>query len=121
MVIGSVFAAADRCRSPFSGGKVMRVFLCVLATAVLAGFCTAPAHSGPPKAKLDQKHPNADRLKGMKAAVADIEAGKLKLKSPPLPDPPWHGPYVKLLKKECGVEWEMVTDKFEKLIPKMGG
>ena len=99
----------------------MRVFLCVLAIAVLAGFCTAPAHSGPPKAKLDQKHPNADRLKGMKAAVADIEAGKLKLKSPPLPDPPWHGPYVKLLKKECGVEWEMVTDKFDKLIPKMGG
>ena len=54
----------------------MRVFVCVLAIAVLAGFCTAPAHSGPPKAKLDQKHPNADRLKGMKAAVADIEAGK---------------------------------------------
>jgi hypothetical protein len=100
----------------------MRVFLCVLAIAVLAGFCTAPARSGPPKAKQDQKHPNADRLKGMKAAVADIEAGKLKVKSRPLPDPAWHGRYVKLLKKECGVEWEMVTDKFEdKLVAEMGG
>jgi hypothetical protein len=66
--------------------------------------------------------PNPARLKGMKAALADIEAGNLKLKSFPLPDPAWHGHYVELLRKECGVIWETVTDKAtDARIAEMGG
>ena len=100
----------------------MRVFVDVQAVAVLESHCPAPACPGPPRAEQDQKQPNPDRLRGMKAAVADIEAGKLKLKPFPLPDPPWHGRYVELLKKEYGVEWERVTDKAAaKLIAEMGG
>jgi hypothetical protein len=58
----------------------------------------------------------------MKAALADIEAGKLKQKSFPLPDPPWQGHYVEILRKECGVEWETVTDKAAApLTAEMGG
>jgi hypothetical protein len=34
----------------------------------------------------------------------------LKQKSFPLPDPAWHADFVKLLKKECGVLWENVTE-----------
>jgi hypothetical protein len=101
--------AAGQCCSAISGGKAMRLFICVLAVAVLGGLCAAPARPGPPKAVKDREQPNPDRLIGMKAAIADIEAGKLKQKSPPLPDPGWHERYVELLKKECGVEWEMVT------------
>jgi hypothetical protein len=100
----------------------MRVFVCLLPIAVLAGVCTAPVWPGPYKAGQDQKQPNPDRLRGMRAAVADIEAGKLKQRSFPLPDPAWHGQYVEMLRKECGVEWEIVTDKAAApLIAEMGG
>jgi hypothetical protein len=87
----------------------MRLFICVLAVAVLGGICAAPARPGPPQAVKDRKQPNPDRLIGMKAAIADIEAGKLKLKSPPELDTHWNVRYVELLKQECGVEWETVT------------
>jgi hypothetical protein len=100
----------------------MRLFFCVLAVAALGGLCTAPARPGPPTAAPDKTQPNPYRLKGMKAAIADIEAGKLKRKSGSLPDPPWHRRYVQLLNEECGVEWEMLTDKpTAKLIAEMGG
>lgn len=59
----------------------MRVFVCVLAVAVVGGFCAAPARPGPPRAEQKQKQPNPYRLQGMKAAISDIEAGKLKQKS----------------------------------------
>jgi hypothetical protein len=122
MVIVPAGAATERCRPVLSGGKVMRVFVCVLTVAVLAGLWAAPARPGPLQAEQDQKQPNPDRLKGMKAAVADIEAGKLTQKSFPLPDPAWHGRYVELLKKECGVEWEPVRDNpSAELIAEMGG
>jgi hypothetical protein len=49
------------------------------------------------------------RLKGMKAALADLEAGKLKLKSFPLADPAWQGRYVALLKQKYGVTYEVFT------------
>jgi hypothetical protein len=100
----------------------MRLFVCVLAVAAFGGLCTAPARPGPPTAEPDKKQPNAYRVKGMKAAIADIEAGKLKLRSGALPDPSWHRRYVELLNEECRVDWETVTDKpTAKLIAEMGG
>ena len=110
-VIVSAAAAEERERSGITGGKAMRIFVCVLTVALLGGLCTAPARPGQPNAEQDQKQPNPYRLRGMKGAIADIEAGNLKQKSGALPDPPWHRQYVELLKKECGVEWETVTDK----------
>jgi hypothetical protein len=98
----------------------MRVSVCVLALVVFGGFFAAPAWSDSPKAEPDKKKPDPNRLKGMKAAVVDIEAGKLKLKYPPLPAPVWQGRYVDLLKKECGVEWETVRAAAD-LIAEMGG
>jgi hypothetical protein len=47
--------------------------------------------------------------RGLRTALADIEAGRLKWKSLPLPSPAWHGRYVELLKKELGVDIEVVT------------
>jgi hypothetical protein len=114
MTIVSAAGAAD-CLSAISGRNAIRG---VLALAVLAGFWTATAQSGLTQVK--QKHPNPERLKGMKAAIVDIEAGKLKVKSGPPPNTPWHGLYVQLLKKECGVDWEMITDAAER-IDEMGG
>jgi len=88
----------------------MRVLVCVVALVVFGGFFAAPARSDAPKAEPDKKKPDPDRLKGMKAAVADIEVGKLKLKYPPLPAPAWHGVYIDLVKKECGVDHELVRE-----------
>jgi hypothetical protein len=79
----------------------MRTILCGLALVVAAGFCSARAKIEQDKAKAKV---DAERVKGMKAAVADIEKGVLKLIEPPLPAPAWYAEYRKLLKKECGVE-----------------
>jgi hypothetical protein len=100
----------------------MRLFLYVLIVAAFAGLCAAPALPGPPTPQPDKNQPNAERVKGMKAAIADIEAGKLKQRSGALPDPPWHRRYIELLNEECGVEWKTITDKpTAKLIAEMGG
>ena len=56
-----------------------------------------------PKGKV-----NPQRLIGMKAALVDIEAGKLKQKFPPFPDSVQQRNYTDLLKKECGVESQVV-------------
>jgi hypothetical protein len=58
---------------------------------------------------------NMDRLKGMKAAVADLEKGKLKLRSLPLPDAAWQQQYIDLLRSEYGVAWETTDDVSEPL------
>ena len=48
------------------------------------------------------------REKGVREATAAIAAGQLKLKEyPPLPYPPGHLEYVKLLRERCGVEYEV--------------
>lgn len=52
----------------------------------------------------DARIANPDRIRGMKAALADIEKGLLKVKSVPPPASPWYGDYLDLLKKECGIE-----------------
>lgn len=97
-----------------------------VASLLLLAFVSGAPAVGT-AAELQQPEPkktkvNSARVTGMKAAIADIEAGKLKQKSSPLPDPLWHGRYVELLKKECGVEWEMVTEKAtDELIAGMGG
>jgi hypothetical protein len=98
----------------------MRALLCCLALVVFCLFAT-PVWSDSPKP--DKNKLNPDRLKGMKAAIAEIESGKLKLKSFPPPASPWHDRYVNLLKMECGIECELIsTDKDrDKIVAEMGG
>ena len=69
------------------------------------------------------KAKTAARLKGMRAALADLDKGVLKQKSFPLPDPAWFADYLRLLKKECGVDWETVDNppETEALLAEMGG
>lgn len=81
----------------------MRLIVCVLSLVIFGSFVAAPVRSDPPK-EPDKKKANPDRVKGMKAAIADIEAGKLILRWPPLPDSLEVVNYKELLKKECGVE-----------------
>ncbi len=46
--------------------------------------------------------------KGAKEAATAIAAGNLKLREyPPLPYPPGHQEYVKLLRERCGIEYEV--------------
>ena len=52
---------------------------------------------------------SSHRLEGMKSAIADLKKGVLKQKEyPPLPYSPYHPEFIRLLKVECGVEWESV-------------
>jgi hypothetical protein len=83
--------------------------MCLVSGALAVGVA---AESQQPDAKGSKVTPA--RLKGMKAAIADIEVGKLKQKLVPPPAPPWWERYVKLLRKECGVELELVTGETTK-------
>lgn len=48
--------------------------------------------------------------RGTRAAESAIRAGKLKFKEyPPLPMPPGHGEYVRLLGSMCGVGYELAN------------
>ncbi|MBC8875274.1 MAG: hypothetical protein H8E44_38110 [Planctomycetes bacterium] len=48
------------------------------------------------------------REKGVREATAAIAAKQFKLKEyPPLPYPPGHQEYVKLLRERCGVDYEV--------------
>jgi hypothetical protein len=82
----------------------MRMAICALAFVVAAGLCTVWAWAAPPEKAPDKTKADLDRLKGMKAAVADVEKGVLKQVFPPAPADLWQLEYAKLLKKECGVE-----------------
>jgi hypothetical protein len=85
---------------------IMGTRTCFVALVMVTGLVLNSLGGEPRKGK-----PNPNRLKGMKAAVEDIEKGLLKLKEFPLPDPPWFADYLALLKKESGVTWEMVDLK----------
>lgn len=50
----------------------------------------------------------AENLSGAAQAQADLDAGKLILREPPLPSPPWWNEYHRLLREECGVEIDVV-------------
>jgi hypothetical protein len=90
----------------------MKVFFSTLALLCVALLVnTVSAEVRPVEG--DKGKPNAARLKGMKEALADIEKGKLKQKSLPLPDPAWYADYLELLKKECGIEMVLVTDEVD--------
>lgn len=68
------------------------------------GIWNCPVTSGEVKPKA-----NTARLNGMKAAIFDLEKGILKQKEyPPLPYPPGYIEFIRLLKSECGVEWEVI-------------
>jgi hypothetical protein len=88
----------------------IRKAACSLAcVAILVlGMSVAGADDAPAKAKL-----NEARLKGMKAAIADIEKGVLKEKHPPYPNAPAHIDYFNTLKKDYGVAIEVVDNKTE--------
>ena len=78
---------------------VSLVFLVLTLSAA-----TTNAEEAPAKKKVSEA-----RIKGMRAAIADIESGKLKQKEyPPIPYPPYYPTYIKLLKSEYGIEWEVV-------------
>lgn len=65
---------------------------------------TTNAEEAPAKKKVSEA-----RIKGMRAAIADIESGKLKQKEyPAIPYPPYYPTYINLLESECGIEWEVV-------------
>lgn len=87
----------------------MRALICFVALTASAAVAFQAAAdeskdgSGPGKS-------DPHRVKGMKAAVADIEADMLRLKVPPLPAPAWHETYLALLKKEFGIEAEHVVE-----------
>ena len=72
---------------------------------VVLTLAAANTHAeGPVKKKVSEA-----RIKGMRAAVTDIENGKLKHKEyPAIPYPPYYPTYIKLLKSEYGIEWEVV-------------
>jgi hypothetical protein len=86
----------------------MRHVLHLAAILVCSGLTVGAVHSEGEKGAPAKDKPNPDRLTGMKAAVADIEAGKLKQKFPPFPDSLQHRNYTEFLKKECGVESQVV-------------
>lgn len=96
----------------------MRSTCCVLVTALLCAALVTSFVSGSSAAEGARSKPatmNIDRLKGMKAAVADLEKGKLKLRSLPLPDAAWQQQYIDLLRSEYGVAWETTDDVSEPL------
>jgi hypothetical protein len=82
------------------------VFTLASAAILLCEASAVDAGGAPAKLK-----PNEARLKGMKAAIADLEQGILKQKYPPLPDSPQHIDYVNVLKKDYGVAAEVVDEK----------
>lgn len=103
-------AVKRRQQATWASGGIVRVFVCLVALVVVAAPGTNTL-ADQPKAGSDKGKPNPARLKGMKAAIADIEKGLLKQKEFPLPDPAWFGKYTELLKSECGVDWEVVDPK----------
>jgi hypothetical protein len=88
----------------------VRIMTCLVALVVVIGL-TLCSLADEPKAGRSKGTPNASRLKGMKAGVADIENGLLRQREFPLPDPAWFKEYTELLKNECGVEWQTVDPK----------
>ena len=88
----------------------MRSMLCAAVLALIGGVLAGPVCSGSPEADPAARKVNPDRLQGMKSALADIEAGRLQIKSPALPAPAWHDSYLDLLHQECGVEWVTIND-----------
>lgn len=76
---------------------------------LLAGLLVIGAMAAAPDEEPAEAKPTAHRLKGMKAAISDLEKGVLKQKEyPPLPYPPHYPKFIRLLEAECNVEWEVV-------------
>jgi hypothetical protein len=84
------------------GGRCRIVWAVTAAIAVSAGCSPAPSGGAAGTGST------AARAKGAKEAAAAIAAGTLTLKEyPPLPYPPEHQEYVKLLRERCGVGSEV--------------
>ena len=85
--------------------------VCTGTLLLLAG-CPAQQEVGPPK--VDESALTAARAKGKEAAEQDLKNGILKQKEfPPLPYSLQQMKFIKLLKSECGVEWEVVHGPHE--------
>ena len=82
------------------------VSVVVCALVCVAG-CSAKATDGSSGRSVVERR--SDRDKGGRAAERSIAADILKLREyPPLPYPPGHAEFVKLLRERCGVGWEVV-------------
>jgi hypothetical protein len=76
-----------------------------LAAGLVVGQTDGPRTVSPAEKKV-----SGHRLKGMRGAVADLEAGHVKQKDyNDRPDTPARRAFVELMKKECGVAWEPVA------------
>ena len=53
------------------------------------------------------------RLRGLESALKEIEQGTLKLVGVPPPASPWHEDYLKLLKRECGIEHVYTNERLD--------
>ena len=95
-----------------------------VSACLVAGLLVLGAMAAEPEENSPQRKPTVHRLKGMKAAISDLEKGLVKQKEyPPLPYPPHYPKFIRLLKSECDVEWEVVkgpTDSKE-LREEVGG
>ncbi|MFO0878281.1 MAG: hypothetical protein U0840_13095 [Gemmataceae bacterium] len=79
-----------------------------LGVSMIAAGCS-PRHPSSGSTRSGGAASSA-RAKGASEAAVAIAAGTIKLKEyPPLPSPPHHGEYVKLLREKCKVEYEVPT------------
>jgi hypothetical protein len=96
-------AAADPLRGQqslnvrFDRGFIMRFRYLPSAFVFCCGLFVSTAPSAPQQGEPAKGKPSPDRLKGMKAALADIEAGRLKLKIAPFSDAKLQSKYTALL------------------------
>jgi hypothetical protein len=94
------------------------------AVVSLVGILVLTSMADEPKGELTKAKISPARLKGMQAAIADLEKGVIKQKEyPPLPYPPYYPAFIRLLKSECGVAWEVVSSRTQSkdLRERMGG
>ena len=83
-----------------------RISLVLCAVVCLSGCLDEGSGDRSGRSGADRR---GHRDKGGRAAERSIAADILKLREyPPLPYPPGHGEFVKLLRARCGVGWEVV-------------
>jgi hypothetical protein len=100
----------------------MRTATCIPAFFLATLLALAAAVAAPDDSP--ETKPSASRLQGMKAAISDLENGVLKQKEyPALLYPPHYPKFIRLLKSECHVEWEVIESRADsdKLREEVGG
>lgn len=90
----------------------MRALLIIVPALFLSGY-QSQTFADAPQEKPEKPKTEAARLKGMRAAVADLELGVLKQKGFTRAQSPASTEYVRLLQKEYGVAVETLAKKAE--------